>query len=257
MKKLTALIVFLNFIFICGVCNLGAAPSGLTVGVGLDYSVAIVTNTDTSISSIAANSPSSPGGASAVNKKFIATVFNPEKDYGYGGQISFGFMSDNGVGAEFEFGFFQNKNTEKNNQDSYMQPSMFTGMINGQYLFDLGLIFYPFIALGAGVSRVNIKGNIYDEKDTLLTFDNLKKNALVYQAGAGVMFGSCTMNFGLQYKFLSTMNVDRDGNFDSLTVNLPSSTAGVGEVAIDPSLFNWKSIASKNHLLVLIAKFSV
>ena len=257
MKKLIALIVFLNFIFICASANVFAGPSGLTVGVGLDYSMGIVTNTDTSISSIKANSPTSPGATTAGNKKFTATVFNPEKDYGYGGQISFGFMSENGVGAEFEFGFFQNKNTEKNNKESYIQPTMFTGMINGQYLFDFGLIFYPFIALGAGISRVNIKGNIYDEKDILLTFDNLKKNALVYQAGAGVMFGTCTMNFGLQYKFLGSMNIDRDGTFDSLTVNLPAITAGEGEVAIDPSLFNWKSIANKNHLIALIAKFSV
>jgi opacity protein-like surface antigen len=224
--------------------NSSAIQSGMSVDFGVDYGFKIAKSDSfkTKEISIAANPPTP-----AIT--FPAFNLNQDLDYMYGGDVRFGYMMENGVAASVGIGYHQSQINHKENKNSNIKPTLLSGMINLDYMLDLGVILYPYISVGAGLGRLDMKGKFENGSD-VLEFKSLKKNKFMYQAGAGVLI----KNFGIGYKFLGMMDLEDSETINDLKVSVKNSS---GNYDISSDAFKFGTFENKNHIVTAFMKFVI
>lgn len=241
------------FAILTGINNLQAyeqfdygKSNGMSIDLGFDYGFAIVENDSFKISPIGVI-------GTLNNATFNQTVFDAKSDYNYGGVLAFGYMMENGVGAQLELGYHQMKLKDQNNVDSFLKPSLFSGMINATYNLNFGFLLSPYVTIGAGLGRIDMKGTLYDDQDHILDFKSLKKNSLIYQAGGGILFGSRT-NIGIGYKFLGMKDIEDSETFNDVIVSTAASDASIA-IQIPSENFKFGTFENRNHIVSVFARF--
>jgi hypothetical protein len=252
-KNFLKIIVFLSFKYfsITSVNHLHAdSLPGMSIGVSLDYGIDIIKSENFKIKTIQADL------APLTNPSFPAFNMVQKLNYFYGGEISFGYMMENRIGASINVAYHQSKIDDKNNKDSFLKPTILSGMLNFDYSLDLGLILYPYVSLGAGLGRIDIEGQFHNG-DLELDIKNLKKNKLIYQIGGGLL----VKNFGIGYKFFGLMDINDSDTFTDLNVNLNNNGTGVAAGQVNFQLpsdaFKFNTFENKNHIVTAFMKFVI
>lgn len=254
MKKINFKIFCVSLIFLFSgieTKKLFALQNGMSVDLSFDYGLDIVKSDSFKIKMI----PPIPIPVGGNTPQFNQFNFDQKLDYFYGGNILFGYMMENGVSASLGVGYHQSKIDHKDNTKSNLKPTIFSGMINIDYYFDMGLILYPFLGFGAGIGRIDLKGlaNQADAaNDLTLEFKNLKKNKFMYQASAGLL----VKNFGIAYKFLGMMDLEDSDTFTDLKVNLIDNANNLN-YELNQDLFKFDTFENKNHIVTAFMKFVI
>jgi opacity protein-like surface antigen len=148
----------------------------------------------------------------------LFTANNTKLDNGYGFQASVNNMMDNNFELGVEAGYRIDKQKHKNNNGSSLlgangafENKMFTLLAKGTYYVDLGTNIMPYVGVGAGIARPDVK----IENSTLLNSLNgesvIKKVKFAYSGEAGVaavVSTSAMVGAGVQYFGLADLKGD-------------------------------------------------
>lgn len=226
---------------------------GMVLGVTGDFGFAINENNEFTVAIINGVNTSTainPSNNLVINSTPI--IFHAEHDAAYGGEISYGYLTESGIEGNISLGYHQIKNTDKEITTHAVESDIFTAMVNGAYYADFGKV-YPYITVGAGISRTNARGNFVDDVTAApviptpfntnqaifggpiyVNFSNLRAIKLAYQAGIGLSTTVESVLLGVGYKFFGVASIeDADDSYSDLIVAQVSSVIskdGAGNV---------------------------
>lgn len=241
--------------------NAKAVEEGMFVGIDVGMPFAVKGTKDFTIPAGTAV-PNTRSSLTNPSTRAIATAiaFDSEKDGGFIGSVTLGYMMGDGVEAGLRIGYFKDKLKDKtSNSKSVIEADNIFALANGRYYLDMDS-FYPFAGVGIGAARVNAQGTIYDNGATpaeVLKFDSMIGYTIAYSAQIGVAMDLSPVLVGVNYELFGVGNIKEGKDYDDMTGKFDSLDIGTTTGKVSPKEVKFGKFNQLAHIISLTARMII